>query len=50
MDVIRDSSDSNPRFFDLMLAGYRQSALYIEYMKLSSTNWYRLFSYFLHHK
>ena len=31
--VIRDSSDSNPNFFDLMLGGESRSALYIENME-----------------
>ena len=34
LTVIQNSSDSKPRFYDLMLAGYRQCALYVNNMDL----------------
>ena len=36
--IIRDSSDSNTRLYDLVLAGESQCALYIENMELSGTS------------
>ena len=51
IEFIRDSSDSNPHFFDLMLAGGSQNTLYSENMEFhGSTSWNRWFSYPLCHK
>ena len=38
------SSDSNPRFYDLMLTGESQSALYTENMEFSGTSFLKKFS------
>ena len=40
-ELFRDASDSNPRFYDLMLAVESRSALYIENKELSGTSWKR---------
>ena len=46
----RDSSDSKPHFYVLMLAGESQIALYSEDMEFPGTSWCRSFSYLLMEK
>lgn len=43
----RDSSDSKPHFYVLMLAGKSQIALFSEDMEFPGTSWCRSFSYLL---
>ena len=47
--IILDSSDCNPRFYDLMLAGESQRAYHNENMEFPGISWYRSLAYLLNH-
>ena len=47
VSLIRDSSDSNPRFYIVTCAGESQSGLHIEKWEFSDTSWCRCSAYIL---
>ena len=46
-ELIRDSSDSNPRFYNVTCAGESQRGLHIEKWEFSDTSWCRCSAYLL---